>query len=158
MIRRAARLLPALVLAVGLVQPVAAQDSGERQEPRGPGAQDLGATTEAFLQEDGEAIYRAACSGCHQPQGQGAVGAGLYPPLAGNPRLMGGRYPGWIVVNGMGAMPSFRDWLTDAQIAAVITFIQQNLGNDFDNHPTAADIADLRAAAEARSADEEEDD
>lgn len=136
--------------------PVFAQDSGERQEPRGPGAQDLGATTDAFLMEDGEAIYQSACAGCHQPQGQGAVGAATYPPLAANQRLEGGDYPAWIILNGMGAMPSFRGWLTDDQIVAVITFLQQNFGNDFDDHPSPETIADLRATAEERAARNQE--
>jgi mono/diheme cytochrome c family protein len=146
--------LAALVMAA---LPALAQESGERQEPRGPGAQDLGATTDAFLMEDGEAIYQSACAGCHQPQGQGAVGAGTYPPLAANQRLEGGGYPAWIIINGMGAMPSFGDWLTDDQIVAVITFLQQNFGNDYDHHPSPETIADLRATAAARSARNGED-
>lgn len=129
-----------------------AQETGERQEPRAPGAEELGATTERFVLEDGAALYHTACSGCHQPEGEGAVGAASYPPLAANPRLEGAQYPVYILLNGMGAMPTFADWLADDQIVAVVTYIQQNFGNDFTDHPTADMVADLRTKAEEASA------
>ena len=42
---------------------------------------------ERFVARDGAALYRGICQGCHMPDGRGAVGAGRYPPLAGNDRL-----------------------------------------------------------------------
>ncbi|SDW67019.1 c-type cytochrome [Roseicitreum antarcticum] len=142
-----------LVAAAAFPATVSAQESYEGGAPRNPGAEELGATTDTFLMEDGEAIYNAVCSGCHQPQGQGAVGAATYPPLALNPRLQGGQYPAWIVINGMGAMPAFDKWLSDGQIVEVVTYIQQNFANDFVDHPTAEMISDIResAAADARA-------
>ena len=134
-----------IVAAICAALPAAAQDSGERQEPRDAAAAELGATTDGFVLQDGEALYNAACAGCHQPQGQGAIGAGVYPPLAANPRLEGGRYPAWIVLNGMGAMPNFNDWLDDEQIVAVVSYIQQSFGNRYDAHPTAEMVAGIRA-------------
>lgn len=133
-----------------------AQETGERQEPRGPGAEELGATTEAFLIEDGGALYQAACAGCHQPEGEGAEGAAAYPPLASNPRLEGAQYPVYILLNGMGAMPTFDAWLSDAQIVEVVTYIQQNFGNDYANHPTKEMVAEMRRSAEERIPEEEE--
>lgn len=144
----------AALLAVPVtILPVAGQDNGESTVPRGPGADDLGAddlgaTSEGFLIEDGAGLYTAACSGCHQPQGEGAVGAATYPPLAANPRLQGGQYPAWIIINGMGAMPAFDEWLSDDQIVEVVTYIQQNFANDFTDHPTAAMVSDIRRTAE----------
>ncbi|MGP1357689.1 c-type cytochrome [Roseicyclus sp.] len=138
----------ALLVAL-LAAPAGAQtDSGDRQPSRSPeyGADALGASTERFLQEDGEALYLTVCAGCHQPQGTGAVGAGVYPPLAGNPMLEGSRYPAWIIVNGMAAMPSFGDWLSNAQVVEIVTYIQSNLGNDWETDLTAADVEDLREA------------
>ncbi|AHM05087.1 Putative Cytochrome C6 [Roseibacterium elongatum DSM 19469] len=135
----------ALTLAAAL--PVAAQDSEEGRHSETSGASaDLGATTEGFLAEDGATLYRTACAGCHQPQGQGAVGAAAYPPLAANPRLAGFRYPTWILLNGQAAMPAFGDWLSDAQVVAVVSYIQQNFGNRYDATVTEADVAALRDA------------
>lgn len=133
-----------------------AQETGERQEPRGPGTRELGATTEKFLIEDGGALYQAACAGCHQPQGEGAEGAAAYPPLASNPRLEGAQYPVYILLKGMGAMPSFDGWLSDAQIVEVVTYIQQSFGNDYSSHPTVEMVADMRRSAEERTPQEDD--
>ena len=38
-------------------------------------------------QQGGEAIYKGICQDCHMPDARGAVGAGMYPALAGNPKL-----------------------------------------------------------------------
>jgi mono/diheme cytochrome c family protein len=35
-----------------------------------------------FSMQDGEAIYKGVCQGCHMPDAKGAVGAGAYPALA----------------------------------------------------------------------------
>lgn len=84
---------------------------------------------------DGEAIFRLNCAACHQATGQGG---GPYPPLAGNPdvnqvdsasliqTVLNGR-TGPITVNGRqygGNMPSWRGQLSDAQIAAVLTYVR----------------------------------
>lgn len=139
-------LVGGLALAM-LATGVAAQDSEEGRQSETSGASaHLGATTDAFLPQEGEALYLTACAGCHQPQGQGAIGAAAYPPLAANPRLQGYRYPTWIVLNGQAAMPAFGDWLSDAQVAAVVRYIQENLGNRYDSDLTAEIVADLRGA------------
>lgn len=141
-------LMAALLAVPVTILPAAGQDNGESMVLRGPGPDDLGATSEGFLMEDGAGLYAAVCSGCHQPQGEGAVGAATYPPLAANPRLQGGQYPAWIIINGMGAMPAFDEWLSDDQIVAVVTYIQQNFANDFTDHPTAEMVSDIRQTAE----------
>jgi mono/diheme cytochrome c family protein len=147
------RLLPALFLGGFMAFPAATQQGdqpGRAGSEAPPGTEALGATTETFLAEDGEAIYMTACAGCHQPQGQGAAGAGRYPPLSGNPVLRGSRYPAWIVVNGMGAMPSFADWLDDEQVVAVVGYIQTNFRNDYETTLTADMVAGLRDEAPPR--------
>jgi len=30
-----------------------------------------------FTEQEGEAIYRSVCAGCHMPEGRGASGAGM---------------------------------------------------------------------------------
>lgn len=140
----------AVIATVALcAAPAAAQDSEEgRGEAQDAASRALDASTDSFLPTEGEAIYQTACAGCHQPQGTGAVGAAQYPPLSNNPRLRGGRYPAWIVVNGLGAMPSFADWLSDAQVQAVVSYIQQNFGNDYETNLTEEMVAGLRDAPE----------
>ncbi len=61
-----------------------------------------------FTEAGGEAIYAAACAGCHMADGRGAVGAGRYPALAGNEHLADAAYPIALVLHGAGAMPLLR--------------------------------------------------
>ena len=143
----------AALLAALAGLPAIAQDEGDdsvrpaSRPDRDQGSEGaLGASTERFLQEGGEELYLTVCAGCHQPQGTGAVGAGVYPPLAGNPMLEGSRYPAWIIVNGMAAMPSFGEWLSNEQVVEIVSYIQSNLGNDWETDLTAADVEDLREA------------
>jgi len=89
---------------------------------------------------DGSAVYGTNCASCHGASGQGLAGA--FPALAGNPAVTGDAggvigivangLHGQIKVNGQtfnGAMPSWHGKLTDAQIAAVITYIRTSWGN-----------------------------
>jgi cbb3-type cytochrome c oxidase subunit III len=84
---------------------------------------------------DGKALYAAKCSACHQVTG---LGGGPYPPLAGNTDItsadtsnligsvLNGR-SGPIVVAGKsysGAMPAWRGLLSNAEIAAVLTYVR----------------------------------
>lgn len=88
----------------------------------------------------GKAIFLLNCAACHQPTGQGG---GPYPPLARNPdvnqvdsarlieAVLNGR-TGPITVNGTqygGNMPSWRNDLSDAEIAAVLTYVRSAWGN-----------------------------
>jgi len=95
-----------------------------------------------FQQRDGAALYGAICAGCHS--GQGAQGAGTYPALAGNPKLVAAGYVGNLVVNGRRAMPAFGGQLDDEQIAAVVTYVRRELGHIEGDPVRAADIAALR--------------
>lgn len=132
-----------LALAVpGLAVPGLAQEDNSQVDA---GRRDLGSTTEKFTSEDGAELYRRACSGCHGPEGEGAYGAGKYPALAGNPRLGNARYPVNLILEGNGAMPSFADWLDDAQVAAIVSFLQANLDNDFDADVSTEEVKRMRA-------------
>lgn len=106
---------------------------------------------------DGRAIFLLNCAACHQPNGQGG---GPYPPLARNPAVnaadsgaiiqivLNGR-TGPITVNGTqygGNMPSWRE-LSDADIAAVLTYVRSAWGNG-----APAVSADQVAAARLPSA------
>ena len=48
---------------------------------------------EMFPEQGGEAIYKGVCQACHMPDAKGGVGAGMYPALAGDPKLAIAGYP-----------------------------------------------------------------
>ncbi|GEM_PF-458255 len=113
----------------------AAADEAAASEPAEDGAETAQAEAPAA---DGEPVYAANCSACHQANGQGIPGA--FPPLAGGhaaelANAEGGRdylvlalvygVQGQIVVNGTsyaGVMPAWQQ-LSDDQIAAVLNYV-----------------------------------
>lgn len=51
-------------------------------------------------------------------------------PLAGNEKVSGGPdYLVWAIITGPGYMPEFGPVLSDEQIAAIATFIENSWGN-----------------------------
>jgi cbb3-type cytochrome c oxidase subunit III len=96
--------------------------------------------TAAYAASDGKALYSANCTSCHQANGQGLPGT--FPPLAKNPYVTGDASKvihtvkdglnGSIKVNGKtynGQMPAWKSQLSNADIAAVITYIRSAWGN-----------------------------
>lgn len=85
----------------------------------------------ALLITEGEEIYKRtavpACASCHGSSGEGGVG----PKLVANPRLDNGDAIIRRILRGSGQfMPSYRDKLTDGEIAAVATYIRNSWGNE----------------------------
>ena len=77
---------------------------------------------------DGATTFAQNCSACHQLTGKGIPGA--FPALAGDPFVQGApQKVALTLLNGRGGMPSFRNDLTDAQIAAAISYIRSSWGN-----------------------------
>jgi mono/diheme cytochrome c family protein len=97
-----------------------------------------------YPQQTGEALFKGLCQGCHMPNAQGAVGAGAYPALANNARLVASIYPITVVLNGQRAMPDFGDALTDVQIANVLNYVRTHFGNHFKDTVTPQSIAAAR--------------
>jgi mono/diheme cytochrome c family protein len=97
-----------------------------------------------YIEQDGASLYRAICQGCHMPNGQGAKGAGIYPALAKNPRLAASGYLVYNVLQGRRGMPGFGQFLSDAQVAAVANYVRTNMGNQYTDVVSAADVAKLR--------------
>lgn len=98
----------------------------------------------AYAVDSPRELYEAACASCHMPEGQGARGAGAgYPALAGNPKMQRYEYVASFILNGGGAMPSFRNHLTDEQVAEVINFVRQDL-NSYPDKVNAPSIRPLR--------------
>jgi cytochrome c oxidase subunit 2 len=80
------------------------------------------------LMATGEKVYGAQCSACHRPEGQGMPPA--FPSLIGSQIVLGDATTQITqTLNGKGAMPPFRH-LSDADIAAAITYTRNAWGND----------------------------
>ncbi|MEW5687561.1 MAG: cytochrome c [Pseudomonadota bacterium] len=94
----------------------------------------------------GEEVYVMMCQVCHMPGGKGAVGAAAFPALANNPRLGTAAYPIYIIEGGKGGMPWFRETLTPAQVASVVTYLRTHFGNNFPEPVTAAEVEAIRSA------------
>jgi mono/diheme cytochrome c family protein len=94
----------------------------------------------SFVMRDGEAIYRYVCAACHMQDAKGAQGAGIYPALAGNPKLNSSAYIVTVVTHGLRGMPEFGAMLDDEQIAAVAGYIRTHFGNSFAQPVTAAEV------------------
>jgi mono/diheme cytochrome c family protein len=94
---------------------------------------------------EGAGLYRQHCAQCHGERGEGqrtAAGAAAYPALAGS-RAVTGREPAnlvqLVVLGGFlpatagnprpFGMPPFAHVMSDAEIAAVTTFIRQSWGH-----------------------------
>jgi len=88
----------------------------------------------------GDAIFAGICMPCHQAGGAGVEGR--YPPLAGSEWLTGDpSLPVRILLNGLsgpitargsaieGQMPALGGQLSDANVAAVLTYARSSFGN-----------------------------
>lgn len=111
-------------------------------------ASGLGAAANAqnrgpYPYESGHDIYEHVCQACHMPDAKGAIGAGAYPALAGNPRLESALYPVIVILRGLKSMPSFSE-LDDEQIAAVTNYIRTSYGNNFSDPVTVEQVKSLR--------------
>ncbi len=98
-----------------------------------------------YSEQTGEALYQGICQGCHMPNAKGAVGAGAYPALAGDPKLVAKAYPEVVVLRGQKAMPAFGPSLSDAQVAAVVNYVRTHFGNSYSDSVTVEDVKALRA-------------
>jgi mono/diheme cytochrome c family protein len=81
----------------------------------------------------GREVYKNICQACHQPDGRGQEK--LAPSLIASPlALANGEIPARILLNGkegaIGLMPPIGSALNDDQIAAVLTYVRREWGND----------------------------
>jgi mono/diheme cytochrome c family protein len=108
----------------------------------------------------GADIYAHICQSCHMAQGAGAVGAGRFPKLAGDPALRSWEYVAITVLNGRHGMPPFGSWgamgplrlsihLSDAQVAEVVNYVRTHFGNHYISHVRADQIRGLPHPADS---------
>jgi mono/diheme cytochrome c family protein len=119
--------------------------SGCQQAPPDPLAHTAGAK-----------VYRNNCLACHQAQGQGV--AGVQPPLAQTPVptgdvntllrwVMYGQRPAALPAGQYsGVMPQF-SYLSDAELAAVLTYVRASFGN----HASAVTSDAVKAVRQAQA-------
>lgn len=92
------------------------------------------------LVHQGQPIYDEHCAACHGKDGRGV--AGVYPPLDGNPSvnepsginatravLLGGFSPLTAAYPRPYSMPPFAQRLSDAEVAAVVSYIRRSWSN-----------------------------
>lgn len=96
-----------------------------------------------FFSSDGKKLYDDSCAGCHMSKGEGAQGAGYYPPLANNSKMESKYYIISVVINGLRGMPSFHNMMNDQQIAAVTQYIHSDL-NSYTDTVSTDNVAQLR--------------
>ena len=112
-------------------------------------AADNGKTFEtAELVERGEKVYQANCAACHQANGMGLPGA--FPAINGSKVATGPIADHILVVlNGRPgtAMASFAGQLSDADIAAVVTYQRNAWDNKMGDAAQPAAIAAARGGA-----------
>jgi cytochrome c oxidase subunit 2 len=98
------------------------------------------------LKNDGAKVYAGKCVGCHQAQGQGLPPT--FPALAHGKIATGALDAALdIVVNGSKknpAMVAWKDQLSDAEIAAVVTYVRNDFGNTAGDAVQPAQVAAAR--------------
>ena len=96
---------------------------------------------------DGAALFKQNCAACHQPQGQGVAGA--FPALSASAFVQGDpKALAYVLLNGRGGMPNFREDMTNAQIAAVLSYVRSSWGN----HAPPLDAATVAGAQGGKDA------
>jgi mono/diheme cytochrome c family protein len=112
--------------------------------------------------KSGAEVYQQICQGCHMPDGKGAIGAGKYPSLAGDPALASADFAAITVLYGRRNMPNFAGTfdfgagffvlarLDDEQVAGVVNYLRTNFGNHFKGTISAAQVKALRESLPSR--------
>jgi mono/diheme cytochrome c family protein/glucose/arabinose dehydrogenase len=101
----------------------------------------------------GQEVYKNICQACHQPDGRGLEK--VAPSLLGSPlALASPDIPARILMNGkegsIGLMPPVGSTLSDDQIAAVLTYIRREWGQD-GSPVDAATVKQVRAMTADRT-------
>jgi mono/diheme cytochrome c family protein len=111
-------------------------------------------STEGVGPLNGQQIFERICAGCHMSGAEGAAGAGFYPKLAGDKKLVSWEYAAVTVLNGRNGMPAFglppaqaqqtrSVQLSDAQVADVINYVRSHFGNKFKPEVAAKQVSAL---------------
>jgi cytochrome c oxidase subunit 2 len=95
------------------------------ESKKGP---DLSAQSHDELVSKGAAVYAKNCVTCHGAEGKGIPGA--FPAITASPVVTGDiNAQTKLVLNGKGGMPAFAKMLKADELAQVITYTRNSLGN-----------------------------
>jgi mono/diheme cytochrome c family protein len=84
----------------------------------------------------GEQLYNDNCAACHRKAGQGVPGA--FPALKADKVALGDpKAAALILLTGKGGMPAFKDSLSDAELASIMTYVRASWGNKAKPIPAA---------------------
>ena len=105
-------------------------------------APDLSDQSHDELVTKGAAIYAKNCATCHLPDGKGVAGA--FPALTASSVVVGDiKAQTNLILNGKGGMPAFGKMLKADELAQVITYTRNALGNKVGDEIQPKDIKDL---------------
>jgi mono/diheme cytochrome c family protein len=99
---------------------------------------------QSFDEQGGAALFAAVCAGCHQPEANGASGAGDYPALAGNRDVASTDYLERLLLRGQRGMPAVGQMMSDQQVADVINYVRSHFGNAYGDAVSPADVEAAR--------------
>jgi len=121
---------------------------------------DTSSAPSAPAELSGQTIYQQQCATCHGADGQGV--AGVFPPLAGSEWVQGDDetlarillhgLQGPVEVDGRpynSVMPAFGERLSDAEIAATLTYVRSLWGNNAAD-VTESDVQEVRSEYRGR--------
>lgn len=90
------------------------------------------------LMAKGKDVYAANCAACHMAGGEGM---GAFPAIKGSKVAQGPLADHVkLVLNGKGNMPAFADQLSEAELAAVVTYQRNGFGNNQGDSVQPAEI------------------
>ena len=140
-----------LVPASEILQPAApAATQGNAAAPAKTQAKPPAAAEKTWTMAEamarGKQVFADNCASCHLPDGKGNSAMGV-PAIAGGP-IPNGPVAAHIelVLHGKGIMPAWGNILSDADLAAVITFERNAFGNHGGGLVRPADIAKAKTA------------
>ena len=131
----------ALVLSAAFGAPALAGDAPAKDAAMSHGWE--------FGEQGGADLYSHVCAACHQPDAKGAVGAGVYPPLADDQNLASTDFVLTVLFGGLKGMPPLGEMMTDAQVADVVTYVRTHFGNTYTGAVSPAEVASARRRAGA---------
>jgi mono/diheme cytochrome c family protein len=97
-----------------------------------------------FSEQGGAELFGDVCAACHQPDARGAVGAGAYPPLTADKKLVSTGFMLTVLFRGLKGMPPVGDMMSDAQVADVVNYVRCHFGNAYSGAVSAADVSSAR--------------
>ena len=145
--------MPIVVIAMEQADYDAWVKQTKEAEKQGP---DLSDQSHDQLVTKGGAVYAKNCATCHMPGGEGVPGA--FPALSGSSVVTGSiDAQAHLVLNGKGMMPAFAKVLKADELAQVITYTRNALGNSVgDEIQPKAVQALLQGQASPEAAEKEE--